>query len=230
MDDYSDYWREHWLSASKLEDGDPQKQVARTKFGKSISDNDWSRTCEYIVKQLHPKPSDMLLDLCCGNGLLTAYLCDHVRKITAVDYSKKLLDSFVIENRKITKVLSDALSFDYESFMFDRVVMYYAAQHFSEGGLFIIVKKIYDSMVPGAIFLIGDIPDLHRKWNYFYKKEFREFYFSGLESGCPSVGTWYDKRFFEYLAEYIGFKEVKILDQPEFMNNSSHRFDVVLTK
>lgn len=230
MNDYSDYWKEHWLSHSKLDSSDPQKQVARTKFGIPISENDWNRTCDYIVDQMQLQSTDTALDLCCGNGLLSAHLIDYVNKIYAVDYSKKLLDSFVVESDKITKVLSDVLSFDYYAFRFNRVVMYFAAQHFSESTLLSIVRKVHKNLEEGGVFLIGDIPNMYRKWSYFYKPEFRHFYFSNLERGEPSVGTWYDKKFFEYLAEYIGFGNVEILDQPEFMTNSNHRFDVLFKK
>ena len=230
MDEYRDYWKEHWLSHPKLGNNDPQKQVARTKFGMPISKSDWIKTCEHILGQVQPHSTDTLLDLCCGNGLLTTYLINYVNKIFAVDYSKILLDAFVVKNHRVTKVFADALNFDYDSYSFNSVVMYYAAQHFSENTLLSVVKKVYTSLEEGGVFLIGDIPDIHRKWSFFYKPEYRNFYFSCLESGQPAVGTWYDKKFFEYLAEYIGFENLEIQDQPEFMNNSNHRFDVLLMK
>jgi SAM-dependent methyltransferase len=230
MDEYKNYWQRHWQSHDKLDEKNSQKQVARTKFGLPISENDWIKTCEYVVAQLQPQPTDSLLDLCCGNGLLTAYLINYVDHIVAVDYSRKLLDAFVIENDRVAKVLSDALTFDYESYRFNRAVMYFSAQHFSERSLISVVRKIHRSLEDGGTLLLGDIPDIHRKWDYFHKIEYRNFYFSNLESGRPAVGTWYDRIYFEYLAEYLGFRHVEIQDQPNFMINSNHRFDVLLVK
>ncbi len=230
MDDYSDYWQKYWESHNNLDNEDPQKQVARTKFGIPILKDDWNKTCEHILTQIKADPTDTLLDVCCGNGLLSAYLIDYVHEIYAIDYSKKLFNNFVVDNDRIIKVFSDVQNFDYKSCHFNRVIMYFAAQHFNESFLLSIVKKIYENMMEGGLFLIGDIPDIDRKWGFFNRPEFREFYFSNLEKAQPAIGTWYDKLFFKYLAEYIGFRDIIIQDQPQFMLNSSHRFDVILKK
>lgn len=230
MNKDSDYWRDHWQTHSKLESLDPQIQVARTKFGIPIANNEWNRTCEYIISQMQLHPNDTVLDLCCGNGLLSAYLIEYVSKIYSIDYSSKLLDNFVINDDRIIKVLSDVLNYDFHLHDFDSAVLYFAAQHFNESDLIFIADKIYKNMRDNGVFLIGDIPDINRKWDFFYKKEFRSFYFSNLEKRKPAVGTWYEKKFFEYLAEHIGFSNVIVQDQPEFMINSNHRFDVLFVK
>lgn len=224
------YWHAYWTTNPKLDDDRHQKKIGRTAFGREISPLNWSKTCHRILEQLTPDDTSHLLDLCCGNGLLSEFLNPFVNKITAVDYSKKLLDNFVINDPKITKVLCNVLDFDFSIYRADRILMYFSAQHFSETSMLHILKKASANMTTGAIFLIGDIPDIDRKWNFYSTTEFRHFYFSGLEKGTPSIGTWYQKAYFQFAAEYCGFSSVQIQDQPNYMINSKYRFDVILQK
>ena len=230
MDNHRSYWELHWKSHRKLDDSDPQKQVARTRFGKSISEDDWLKTCQHVFAQVRPKPTDTILDLCCGNGLLSAYMLEYVDKIIAVDFSKKLIENFIVNDARVTKVLCDAVEFDYASYSFDHALMYFAAQHFDEASLVSVITKVCRCLKKGGCFLIGDIPDIRRKWNFYLNRDFRFQYFSNLLRGREAIGTWYEKIFFKYLSEYVGFGSVEILDQPKFMINSYYRFDVIFKK
>lgn len=224
------YWQEHWRSHSKLDDNDPQKQVARTKYGVAISNGAWLKTCDYIIDQIMPVKTDVFLDICCGNGLLEECLVSKVDKIIGVDFSEKLLNEFVVESSKIIKVCSDVNKFDYSSCKYDHAIMYFAAQHFSEEELCIIIDKISKNIQKGGKIYIGDVPDITRKWEFYSTSENRNYYYSCLKDGVPNIGTWFEKEYFLYMAECLGFDEVIVKDQPEFMNNSSHRYDVLFVK
>ena len=228
--DYQKYWQDHWEKHDKLNQLNPQMQVARTKLGEPISQDDWKLSCEHIMNQVQPRKSDKVLDLCCGNGLLTACLIDHVASVVAVDFSQKLLDNFIVSNDRITIHTYDILTFNFGKLQYNKILLYFAAQHFSEQTMMRILHKAHMALLPGGIFLIGDVPDASRKWNFYSKPEYRSFYFSALENDEYPVGTWFDKEFFQYAAEYLGYELTKIQDQPEFMLNSNHRFDVICYK
>ena len=55
-------------------------------------------------------------------------------------------------------------------------------------------------------------------------------YFELLEVGRPAIGTWFSKDFINYLAIDAGFEKCEIIDQPAYLINSGHCYDVRLTK
>lgn len=228
--DFQKYWREHWEKHEKLNHLNPQRQVARTKLGEPISEENWRLSCEYIIQQIQPNSNNVVLDLCCGNGLLTACLIDQVDAVVAVDFSQKLLDNFIVRSDRIKVLNRDILTYDFGKGKFDRILLYYAAQHFSESSMVQILRKAHRALKNGGIFLVGDIPDVSRKWSFYSSMEYRGFYFSNLERNQYPVGTWFDTQFFQYAGEYLGYKHVDIQDQPNFMLNSNHRFDVIFYK
>ena len=64
---------------------DPLEMVGR----KGVHDLIW--LSEYIATLLQLGKSDRLLDLCCGNGLLSVLIAPQVREILGVDFSEALL-------------------------------------------------------------------------------------------------------------------------------------------
>lgn len=224
-----EYWKEHWESDPRLSSDNPFYQVGRTQRKKPISPEDWARSLKFIEQYLLPNDQDVLIDLCCGNGLLSDYFCNLVSEIIAIDYSKRLLDVFVAKERSNVHTLQrDVKKLSFEDLSFNKVLFHFAAQHFSEGEILRILQRIKKSIAPGGLIYIGEIPDVDRKWNFYSTKEYKDAYFDGLIKDEPIIGTWYKKEFFEYAAESLGFTGIKILDQPKFMLNQNHRFDVLI--
>jgi cyclopropane fatty-acyl-phospholipid synthase-like methyltransferase len=118
------------------------------------------------------KSNHNVLDLCTGNGLIAKEIIGFVNSVVAVDVSKKLLDSFVVERRDIKKVQSDILEYQYPTNYFDRVILYFSAQHFNENEMAKIFDRVYNSLIEGGIFYVGDIPDISKRWDFYNKKEF----------------------------------------------------------
>ena len=85
-------------------------------------------------------------------------------------------------------------------------------------------------MKPNGICLIGDIPDLSRKFSFFNNTERQKAYFDSLVKDEPIIGTWFDKEFLQKAGIYCGFNESIVLDQPIDQINSHYRFDLKLVK
>src|SRR5689334_17612793 len=86
-------WQKFWNSSSQVRDGDFCRQVGRTVRQVSYSEGQLDAVSERVLSLLDPTPGATLLDLACGNGLITARLVPGFRTVTAVDFSRPLIDT-----------------------------------------------------------------------------------------------------------------------------------------
>jgi hypothetical protein len=86
-------WREVWDAWPRAcERGDHLRQVGKTVGGVPIPREQVSLMTGAIAERLDLKSSDVLLDLCCGNGLITSRLAECCRRVVGIDFSEPLLD------------------------------------------------------------------------------------------------------------------------------------------
>ncbi|MDR2510287.1 MAG: methyltransferase domain-containing protein [Spirochaetaceae bacterium] len=83
------YWKGVWNAV------DPalpeQVQVGRTVKKKPVEDDVILRTVDFVEKQMGLDEKSDLLELCCGNGVMTIPLARKVRSVLAVDFSEPLI-------------------------------------------------------------------------------------------------------------------------------------------
>lgn len=228
----SNYWKRFWNENKIVSSPNPQIQVGRTVHGIPIDSQPWIDTVNFIMKQLSlPQNKGSALDLCCGNGSLTKPLSERTDQVTAIDFSTALLTE--LKNMRLNNVdiiCEDVLTVSLPPDTFDSILFYFAIQHFTVKQALMIIQKLYLSAKSGSITYIGDIPDVDRRWDFFYTPEYRERYFSSLLEDKPIIGTWFEKRMLCYYCEQIGFSSVQVIEQPDFMINHHYRFDLLLKK
>ncbi|MDO8206577.1 MAG: class I SAM-dependent methyltransferase [Gallionella sp.] len=227
----NDYWINFWTTNYIIENTDPQCQIGRTVNKIPIDPQKWQFHLSEIEKTLQLCPDDTLLDLCAGNGLITIPLSLKCRSVTAVDISNTLLnriDTCLYSN--ITVVTGDARKINLPVETFSKGVMYFALQFFSERETIGIFETIYQSLMRGGTFLIGDILDIDRLFIYHNKPEWVTAYFDSVKNDTPAVGTWFKKEILVKMAKYVGFSDAAILSQHPDLINSHYRFDLLLTK
>jgi 2-polyprenyl-3-methyl-5-hydroxy-6-metoxy-1,4-benzoquinol methylase len=84
-------WKTFWQQQGKQED--PLLQVGR-KGGQYKQQDEWLvEYAAYIAAQLGLTQEDIVLDVCCGNGLLTHYLSKHCKAILGIDFSQPHIHS-----------------------------------------------------------------------------------------------------------------------------------------
>lgn len=178
-----------------------------------------------------PGPDDVLLDLCCGNGLLSIPLSKKYGEVIAVDISQVLLDNIKQDDYpNIRTIKSDALALNLEDNSIDKAVLYFAIQHFDLKETLLLLKLIRRFLKKDGIFYIGDIPDREKTWAFFNTPEYEKAYFESIEQKTPIVGQWFSRTFIEKAALYAGFSEAKTFDQPDYQVNAHYRFDAILKK
>jgi len=133
------------------------------------------------------QPGTRIYDLGCSNGNFTAAFIsemgDRDFDLTAIDNSAPMLEFFkkrisgFIGYRRITPVLSDIM--DVEFAKSSVIIANLTLQFIPVGQREKLIKRIYDSLVPGGIFLItektvnsnSELADLQQEFYYRLKEE-----------------------------------------------------------
>lgn len=224
----SKYWENYWNS---IDGGNLQQSVGRTKFGRPINERDFQKELLFLKEHLKLGPSDTLVDLCAGNGLITKEVCGSVRKVYAIDFSEPLLNDFVVNSNKINLMCHDINNFDFSKIQFNKLIWYFSIQHFSYSEVINIIKNILDNISLGGIVYIGDIPDINKKWEFYSEPEYKKFFFDKLLNNEEHIGTCFQRDFFKFLLNYLGYHgKYEILDKPEEHFNNAYRFDLLISK
>ncbi len=221
-DYWTKFWTEHGRAAEQL---DEQSQVFRTLNKQPIDDSIWRQTVDYILGQFRLLPNQHVLDLAGGNGLLAREFVKQVEQVTVVDVSSSLLEqSNQIE--RVKTVCSDFRCVNFHDELFDNVLFYAGLQYLTQLETIGLLKRIRRWLKPGGCIFIGDIPDVERRWDFFDSRKRKSQYFQALESGCPIVGTWFERDWLAELLPAIGFNNVEVLNQPKTQIYSWFRFDM----
>lgn len=225
------YWRNHYDSISKQFDGSLLKQVGKTVNGREIAEIQVQLIVENAANVLQLNAKDSVVDLCCGNGLITRQLAPLVAKVVGVDFTQGLIDTAKRYNAfyNIKYVNSDVLSLDPEYFLgFKKIVMYEALQHFSEQQFGILLDEL-KSLAAGSLVFFGSIPNREKLSAYYDTEKKIAFYMQCENEGRPHIGRWWLMDEIERLVSTRGFKST-FLSQEPVLYTAYYRFGVLLEK
>lgn len=226
----NNYWIDFWKEYSTdIDEKDKQSQVLRTLNKKPIAKNLWDFTLNEIDKVFEVVENDRVLDLCCGNGLLSKHFAKKGATLVAVDISKELLKN-VSQLENIETIISDIRVLNFEENSFNKIILYAGIQYLNYKEAILMLQNIYKWLKPGGIALVGDVPDINRRWIFFNSKERQKVFFDNILSSKAVVGTWFEKEWFEHLSKYVGFRESECLPQNEKLIYANFRFDYLFKK
>lgn len=226
-----DYWKSFWLNHAKSNrDAGSQIQVLRTLNKQPIKPEAFTAILESILTMLEPEQGHVLLDLCCGNGVITKELVGIFREITAVDLSEEFVSklNIGITRNNIAAFAADARIVDFPSRSFDRILCYSGIQYFSESEIISLFIKLRRWIRDEGLVVLGDIPDAKRRWNFFNSPERESAYFEALGTEEPLVGNWFESGWLKKLSRHAGFMSAEIHPQPPTLPFQHYRFDLVL--
>jgi SAM-dependent methyltransferase len=205
-------WKSFWdsyrydgtISESSLFD-----QVGRTVDGKPVSFDDFAETIEFVARTLDLKPEDVLLEYCCGNGLVTFDLALRVRQVLAFDFTEHLIDAarrFRLRDN-VRYWVRDALE-PLPQFVRDagptKCLMSVGLAHFDPAGFDRVLTNLGAQLDPAPFLLIG-IPDIEKQ-NAFYNTPERQLRLRRLEAQDDQIndgiGRWWHRREIEDVAAH----------------------------
>jgi len=216
------YWKKYWEKAAQNESLFLQVQ-RNNNFNaeslKQIEDN----ICELI----NLRNEDSLLDVCCGNGLITKYLAARCRKIIGVDFSDQMINTAnkqrLLPNIEFIK--EDALYLNNSiKEKFDIIILYFSFQYFNRSQGEKAILEIKKLLKPKGKILIGDIPNKNKIWMFYDTPIKRFFYIKQMLLNQSKMGKFWSEKEMKEISKKLNLKGTYI-EQPTNLPHSHYRFD-----
>ena len=226
-------WKDHWDHFSRqFAETDFMRQVGKTVNRQPINDAQLGDIVESIVTALHIGKSDRVIDLCCGNGLITSRVAAICSEVVGVDYSAHLLSIANKYHRpdNVSYVLSSVLNvtpaIPPQKGQYTKVYMYEALQHFDDKEFREVLKKMA-RLDEGFQIFLGSIPDKSRLFDFYNTEARRAEYEYRTSKGNEAIGTWWNRADVQRIAEQCGYTCVT-LPQNRKLYTAHYRFDALL--
>jgi protein-L-isoaspartate O-methyltransferase len=230
--DWQKFWNEHPASAG---DTDFLVQVGHTMGGKPYSEAQFTAMLQSIRAGLDLGTSDTLLDICCGNGVVTRQLAKNCHHVVGIDFSATLIDRAMRYNAdaNVTYQVMNALDVGSASFPgnapFSRISMYAALQHFEIDELARLLAGMLAQSAGAAVIFIGGILDATRKHAFLDTPEKRALCEDYQRRGNDRLGTWWDPEAFANTCGRLGLSCAIDAESPG-RPGGHYRFDARITR
>jgi SAM-dependent methyltransferase len=227
-------WQGHWTSVGKRTGRDELfRQVERTIGGKPEPADQVDILVRAIAQHLQLNVGDVLLDLCCGNGLITARLAALCQAVIGVDYSLELIETARERHAAANTIYLHRMADDLKDTDFlkgspSKVCMNAGLQYFTEPMTKRLLLSLRALEQPNLAFYITDIPDAGKIDAFYNTPERRAEFEHRRLAGTEAVGTWWDRNHLIGLAAAAGFS-AKIIEQDSRRATAHYRFDVLAT-
>ena len=139
-------WRDYWTSyPAQFGKGEFARQVKYTVGGQPVPDSEIRASADLVCANLELEFNDTVLDLCCGNGLMTSHLAAQCRDVLGVDFSSTLIgvarDAHSGPN--ITYLCEDVIEFlhspEASGLQFSKILMNGGLQYFKSKDLPLLI-------------------------------------------------------------------------------------------
>jgi len=207
------------------------EQVGHTVLGRPIDAAQFETLVARIEDLLDLDADDVLLDLCCGNGLFTHRLAQSCKKVVGVDFSEPLLQ-IAEEAHSAPNIVYRRLNVldlgtlrESRPERFTKVLMYAALQHFDARDL----RRMLEDMIAlgdlNPIILLGFVPDRARKWKFYDTPRRKLAHVLSRATGRDRFGSWWRREIISRACDDLGL-ECTFHDLPETLHAATYRFDV----
>ncbi|MES2544083.1 MAG: class I SAM-dependent methyltransferase [Bacteroidota bacterium] len=231
-------WQVFWASYRTIEMNDEKDlfiQVGKTVNKEPVSETIFMLMLEDIVLKLNLSKPDVLLELCCGNGLLTKPLSEFSAFVYAFDFTNHLIETAKQFKQKenIIYKKGDAKTDFFALFNFQKAPNKYLMNdslgYFSPKDLEEIIKRIISKSAEFKFYITG-IPSDGLKWNFYNTAERKATYLKGIKERDLSnngMGRWWLEGEFETIAQKFNLR-VTLSNQPAAISN--YRMNVLFEK
>ena len=206
------------------------RQVGHTEGGRPISEAQFGTMLGRIRAALDLRPDDVLLDLCCGNGVFTRPLAGMVGRAVGVDFSPELIAvarahhaagnlRYGVQDARRLHELPEAEG------SFTKVLMNAALQHFTPAEFEAQLAALRRLTAPDAAMLFAFVPDASRRAGF--EAALRPG--PGLRLrrllGRDLLGTWWDRDQVTALCARLGLAAEFLAVDPS-LDGARYRMDI----
>lgn len=229
-------WKRHWENRPKLTGKtDYLQQVGKTVKGQPITDLQFQLIVSEICDQLQLEKDDIVLDLCCGNGLITKELARHCKEVVGIDFSQPLLEVANRDHRPTNVSYQNFNILDLDkmplisSGSFSKILINEALQFVKKRELIAVLRNILRLSSESCTILIGGIPEMTKKWEFYNTPKRRLMYCARTVFGNEAIGTWWDKEFIRETCRQLDLL-CEFREQRRELHTSHYRFDVLISR
>ena len=175
--------------------------------------------------------SDIVLDLCCGNGLITYRIAAVAKRVYGVDFSRSLIEvarhHFTRPNLAyLCRPVTELRPTDLKGDRIGKAYMSSALQHFtrrSTGLLMDTMRMLSEPLFP---IYFTNVPDVDHLFDFYNTPERVADYYRGRVAGADPIGTWWNKQDLADLISRYGYV-VEIVPQDPARFGAHYRFDLL---
>ncbi len=215
------------------DDSDLLYQVGTTLGGSPISKEQHNFIVNSIIENLKLNNNDIVLDMCCGNGIITFDYSNLVHEIIGIDSSILYIENAKMykKNKNINYYCDDILNFDKYVFnkKINKVVFYASLAYFTKQEIKNILDKLKKVGSDDLQIFIGGILDPEKKNKYFYSfnREIKFYFNNYFLQKKYGLGKWWSKKKLNKIAFEAGLNIV-FINQNQILHTSHYRFDALL--
>lgn len=221
-------WLNFWNVTAK--NSNPKLQVGRMLNGVELTDDIIDNTAAYIINMLQINQQSEVLDVCCGNGLITNKVAAYCRHITGIDFSNEMIQSAEIQKKHNANfICENAMNFMLNK-QFDAVYIAFSFQYFEQTVQAIkLLQNCLQHLKKGGRLLITDIPDAEKIFKYYNTpyKVFQLVISKILNNN--NMGRFWNKRDLIKICYELQV-HCQIIQQQNWQPYRHYRFDALIIK
>jgi len=225
-------WERYWNTfPNAVPEQNFLEQVGKTVNKKPISDEVYKEIVKSIQYNLNINYNDDVLDLCCGNGLITKSLSYECKSITGIDFSKKLIEIAKKHNSAqnieyIYGDINDIYNF-FKERTFSKAFLYEALQHFDTKQFEKLLANLKLLIKERFIFFVGSVPDKNKKWKFYNTLRRKLSYIWKVIINDEAIGMWWDKDLIRQICDKSNL-HVQFIKQNDKLHTAHYRFDLYI--
>lgn len=230
------FWNNYRTTVVRTED-DLYLQVGKTINRKPIAESVLHQMVAEIALSLKLHAGDHLLDLCCGNGLLSCRLAQKVRHVTGIDFAPHMIEAALNFKRRpnveyrVGDVMKPIEKLVAPGPRITKVLMNDSLAYFESSGLDELLGNLLAYF--GELdfrFLMTGIPNYELRWNFYNTPERKmrfAYHESQFDNTNDGMGRWWRSDEVEEVCRKHRLR-VEIHNQP--VSISTYRMNALVSR